>query len=465
MQIVPHDLRERLRQHGQEHVLAWWDRLPDAEREQLVHQLGAIDLDELQSLYRRREVKAGKVDPSRVAPLPEAVHDEAQLAYFRSRGEEAFRAGAVAFLVVAGGQGTRLGFDKAKGLYPVGPITGKSLFQYHAEKVLALARRYGRPMPLLVMTSPATDAETRAFFAENRYFGLPQSDVWFFCQGTMPALDWNTGKLLMESPGGLFLSPNGHGGTLTGLAANGLLDRLEHGGLRTVYYFQVDNPIVDLADRVFVGQHLAQQAEISSKVLPKASPTEPVGNVVMLDGKCAIIEYSDLDESLARLTDASGRPRLWAANPAIHLFDVAFLRHVLRDADSMPWHIAHKKVPHISERGEPVKPSANNALKAERFIFDVLPLAERWTVMSTTRAAEFAPVKNATGADSPATVRAALIAQAADWLSRAGAHLPRDAQGNATVALEISPLFALDAEELAAKADRGLRIDRPTYLG
>ncbi len=290
MQTVPHDLRDRLRQYGQDHVLAWWDQLTGAEREQLVRQLSTIDLGELRTLHQRREVKAGKIDPARIAPLPEPAHDEAQLAYFRSRGEAAFRDGAVAFLVVAGGQGTRLGFDKAKGVYPVGPITGKSLFQYHAEKVLALARRYGRPMPLLVMTSPATDAETRAFFAEHRCFGLPPSDVWFFCQGTMPALDWQTGKLLMEAPGRLVLSPNGHGGTLTGLADSGLLDRLEQGGFCTVYYFQVDNPLVDLADRVFVGQHLAQEAEVSTKVLPKRSPTEPVGNVVLLDGRCAIIE-------------------------------------------------------------------------------------------------------------------------------------------------------------------------------
>jgi UDP-N-acetylglucosamine/UDP-N-acetylgalactosamine diphosphorylase len=465
MQTVPPDLRQRLHTHGQEHVLARWDHLTDDERAQLVRQLAALDFDELHALHERRAVKAGKVDPSRIAPLPESAHDEARLAYFRSRGEEAYRAGEVAFLVVAGGQGTRLGFDKAKGLYPVGPITGKSLFQVHAEKALALARRFGRSLPLLVMTSPATDAETRGFFAEKRFFGLPEADVWFFCQGTMPALDWASGKLLMEEPGRLFLSPNGHGGTLTGLADSGLLDRLEQGGLRTVYYFQVDNPLVNLADLVFVGQHLAQDAEVSTKVLPKASPTEPVGNVVVLDGKCAIIEYSDLDDELARLTDANGRPRLWAANPAIHLFDVTFLRRVLRDADSMPWHIAHKKVPHLDEHGATVHPSANNALKAERFIFDVLPLAERWAVMSITRAAEFAPVKNATGADSPATVRAALIAQTAEWLQRAGIDVPRDTAGNPSVALEVSPLFALDAEELARKVDRNLRIDRPTYLG
>ncbi len=465
MQTVPHDLRQRLRDHGQEHVLAWWDRLDVPQREGLVRQLDALDLGELRRLHQRRTLKLDKIDPARIAPLPETTHDQARLAYFHSRGEEAFRAGQVAFLVVAGGQGTRLGFDKAKGLYPVGPITGKSLFQFHAEKVLALTRRYGRPLPLLVMTSPATDAETRHFFAENRFFGLPEAQVWFFCQGTMPALDWETGWLLLDGPGRLALSPNGHGGTLTGLADSGLLARLEQGGVRTVYYFQVDNPMVNLADVAFIGQHVAQDAEVATKVLPKASPTEPVGNVVLLDGKCAILEYSDLDEELARLTDANGRPRLWAANPAIHLFDVGFLRRVTRDAESMPWHIAHKKVPHLDERGDTVSPANNNALKCERFIFDVLPLAERWTTVSTPRSAEFAPLKKAEGSDSPATVRAALIGQAADWLGQAGIAVPRNALGNPAVALEVSPLFALDAEELARKVDRNLRIDRPTYLG
>jgi UDP-N-acetylglucosamine/UDP-N-acetylgalactosamine diphosphorylase len=462
---VPPDLHHRLREYGQEHVLAWWDRLSISDRQLLVRQLETIDFEELTRLHKQRDDKAGKVDPSRIAPLPETVHDEARLAQLGARGEAAYRAGEVAFLVVAGGQGTRLGFDKAKGLFPVGPISGKNLFQLHAEKVLALARRYGRPLPLLVMTSPATDAETRASFAEHRYYGLPESDVWFFCQGTMPALDWESGKLLMEAPGKLFLSPNGHGGTLTGLSDSGLLDRLEQAGVRTVYYFQVDNPLVNLADRVFVGQHQANDAEVSTKVLPKASATEAVGNVVLLDGKCAIIEYSDLDEQLARLTDADGRPRLWAANPAIHLFDVGFLRRVTRNLDSMPWHIAHKKVPHIDQRGEVVQPTANNALKCERFIFDVLPLAERWTTLSTRRSEEFAPLKNASGADSPATVRAALIAQAAAWLEHAGLPVPRDAQGAPAVDLEVSPLFALDAEELARKVDRAGRIDRARYLG
>lgn len=200
----------------------------------------------------------------------------------------------MAVLLVAGGQGSRLGFEHPKGMFPIGPVSNKTLFQIHAEKVLALQRRYGRLVPFLIMTSPATDAETRDFFRQQKYFGLAPDEVWFFCQGTMPALDMASGRLLMEAPGRLFLSPNGHGGTLTALADSGLLDRLRNQGIREVFYFQVDNPLIKVADPVFLGHHLGQRAEVSARIVPKEGPTDRLGNLVLVDGRCTMIEYSDL---------------------------------------------------------------------------------------------------------------------------------------------------------------------------
>src|SRR4029077_17625348 len=143
---------------------------------------------------------------------------------------------------------------------------------------------------------------------------------------------------LMESKAELFLGPDGHGGTLTGLADSGLLDALDRRGIRTIYYFQVDNPLVDLADRVFLGQHLAREAEVSSKVIAKEKPTDKLGNFVLVDGRCSFIENSDLPEALATKSDAQGQLLFWAGNPAIHLFDVAFLRKVTQGAARIPWH-------------------------------------------------------------------------------------------------------------------------------
>ncbi len=223
---VSQELRQQLHHYRQDHVLAWWDRLDDAERRGLIKQLESIDLERLAQLYGEREHTYRVPDSSRIKPLDIVPADAADNGVMRTAGEDTLRRGEVAALIVAGGQGSRLGFDHPKGMYEIGPISRKSLFQIHAEKVLALGRRYGKQPPLLVMTSPATDAETRRFFAEKAYFGLPGEEVFFFCQGTMPALDLATGKLLLEAPGRLFLSPDGHGGTLTALAKSGLLEQL-----------------------------------------------------------------------------------------------------------------------------------------------------------------------------------------------------------------------------------------------
>jgi UDP-N-acetylglucosamine/UDP-N-acetylgalactosamine diphosphorylase len=460
---VPDDVRQRFRQHGHEHVFAFWDRLTDEQRQSFLEQLRGINLEQVANLYRQRDHTFALPRPEQIAPVPVTRLGEDDGAA-RSLGEAALRRGEVAALVVAGGQGSRLGFEHPKGMFPIGPVSDKSLFQIHAEKVLALGRRYGKPVPLLIMTSPATDAETRAFFAEHWFFGLPLPEVAFFCQATMPALDLATGRLLLEAPDRLFTSPNGHGGTLKALADSGLLQYLRERGIRDIFYFQVDNPLIKVCDPTFLGHHLAARAEVSSKVVAKLDAKDKLGNLVLVDGRCTIIEYSDLPEELARQTDAEGRLRIWAGSPAIHLFGVDFLDRMTQGAGRLPYHVARKKVPYLDESGQLVQPEKENALKFEMFIFDVLPLAERWTVVETSRREEFVPLKNATGPDSPETVRQALSDLAAEWLGEAGVEVPRRADGAAAVPLEISPLYALDAEELAEKVAPGMRIEGPTYL-
>ena len=464
MPAVPEDLRQRLHQYGQDHVLNDWNDLDERAQRDLREQIRCLDLEQLRGLYAARDKTYTVPAPDRIAPVAVVSldpHDHR----LRELGEGALRRGEVAVLLVAGGQGSRLGFDHPKGMFAISPVRNKTLFQIHAEKVLALARRYGRPVPLLIMTSPATDAETEAFFREHSFFGLPPEEVFFFQQGTMPALDMATGKLLLEARGRLFASPNGHGGTLRALADTGLLRRLKERGIRHVFYFQVDNPLIKVADPLFLGHHIAERAEVSIKVVPKQGPTDKLGNLVLIDGRCGMIEYSDLPADMARQTDEHGELRFRAGSPAIHIFDLGFLERVTRGTEGMPFHIARKKVPHVNEQGEAVEPTKENALKFEMFIFDALPHAERWTVVETSRREEFEPLKNATGPDSPATVRQAMSNLAADWLELAGVKVPRNDNGDAVVALEVSPLYALDADELAGKVDRGMRIESATYLG
>jgi UDP-N-acetylglucosamine/UDP-N-acetylgalactosamine diphosphorylase len=460
----PKELRRHLRKHGQEHVLAWWEELTEQQRSTLLEQLNALDLENLAELFTKKSQSIPIPASHEIQPVPVVRLDSLSQAA-RKLGEDALVRGEVAVLVVAGGQGTRLGFDQPKGMYPIGPISKSSLFQIHTEKVRALGRRYGKTVPFLVMTSHATDAETRAYFHEHDYFGADPRWVFFFRQGTMPALDLGTGRLLLEAKHRLFTSPNGHGGTLTALQEHGLLDLLGKQGIKHIFYFQVDNPLVHVAEPAFLGAHIAARAQVSSKVIAKVKPMDRLGNLVMVQGRCHIIEYSDLPDRLAIERDAKGNLRLWAGSPAIHLFDFDFLTRITRDRKAMPFHVARKKVPYLDARGQSVQPEKENALKFEMFIFDALPLAERWTVVETTRRQEFEPLKNATGPDSPESVRQAISNQAGDWLEQAGVAVPWDTHRNATVPLEINPLFALDAEEMAGKIERKLRIDGPRYFG
>lgn len=465
MPTIPAELQERLDRHRQQHLLVGFEQLDRATQTEFLRQLDSLDFEQLSSLFQKKDEPAAALPSAeRIAALPvEAASDIGDSA--KKKGEAALANGEVAVLLVAGGQGTRLGFDKPKGMYPVGTVSGVSLFQIHSEKVLALSRNYGKPVPFLIMTSTATHDDTVQFFQQHQFFGLDASQVHFFCQGTMPALDLKTGQLLLEQPGKLFLSPNGHGGTLTALADSGLLGQLKAEGVRHIFYQQVDNPLVYVADPAFLGRHIETESEASSKVVFKDRPEEKVGMLALVDGRCTIIEYSDMPAEMAAERDQSGELVYRAGNPAIHIFSVPFLERVTSGDSRLPFHLARKKVPYFDvESQENVIPTQENALKFELFIFDALPMADRWLAVSTPREEEFAPLKNASGNDSPETCKQLQSARFARWIEAAGGQVNLGAEGRPNFPIEISPLFALNAAELQGKLPKGFTADGPTHL-
>ena len=456
-----------LRQFRQEHLLAFWQHLDAGQRESLARQIRGIDFPLVQRLYAQRQDQGNFREMALRATQPAAFRLDASKNRFspaeaRRRGDQALAAGQVGVILVAGGQGTRLGFDHPKGMFSIGPVSGRSLFQIHIEKILATARRYGVRIPLYLMTSPATHEETLRFLAAHDRFGMAAEDLHVFCQGTMPAVDAATGRLLLESPDRLAVSPNGHGGMLAAFAESGAMADAQGRGIRQLFYFQVDNPLVDIAAAEYIGYHILSAAEMTSQVIAKRDPMEKVGNVVDVDGRLLVIEYSDLPDDIARKTNPDGSLAIWAGSIAVHVFDLAFLRRVKDQADSLPYHIAYKKVASSSTAvpGRRVEAAKPNAIKFERFIFDLMPSAHNAIVVEVDPASAFGPLKNASGAatDTPESVKAQISDLHRHWLREAGAEV---ADG---IAVEISPWLALDAEELRGKLRPGLKITEAVFL-
>ena len=461
------ELAARLRTAGQEHLLRCWEKLDAAGRQRLAAQIETIDLDQIAELFHRAAESHDWAAISRRAEPPTAMRlaDRQGGGLFdpneaRRRGVEALTAGRIGVLLVAGGQGSRLGFDHPKGLYPIGPVSGASLLQIHFEKALALARRYSHAVPVYMMTSPVSHDEQVAFLQQHEGFGLPANDLFLFCQGTMPAVDAKTGKLLLAEKGELFLSPDGHGGTVAALAASGAIDHMRRRDIQHLFYLQVDNPLVPIGDAEFIGYHLLAKSDLTSMAVAKQAPQDRVGNFAQVDGRMQVIEYSDFPDDVAERRDAAGSLIFWAGSIAVHMFSAAFLERSLVLKDALPFHVAHKKVPYVDESGQHVEPQEPNALKFERFIFDLLPHAENPLVVEYAEEEVFAPLKNASGAerDTPEYVQRLMVAQHYGWLTAAGT---RVADG---VPVEISPLWALDAEAVVARADRPAVIREPTYL-
>lgn len=435
-ELTVDDLRTSFGRQGQAHVFAHWDRLDDAGRQRLLGQLRRIEpwLDDLVRAYRAAlpasagedPRQRGKIEPADAIPLPENGGDPGRAKAARERGEALLSEGRIGLFLVAGGQGTRLGFPHPKGCFPVGPVTDRTLFEIQAQKIRGLARRTGRTLPWYIMTSDATDAETRQAFEEHGCFGLDPADVWIFQQDMVPAFDFE-GRLILEAPDRIFESPNGHGGSLTALASSGALDDMAQRGIDTLFYYQVDNPLVKMADPVYLGFHAETGAEMSCKVVRKTDPMEKVGVVARVDGHAAVVEYTELADEERYARDPDGGLRFWAGSIAIHLLDTGFIRRVAADAYRLlPFHLSAKAIPFVDADGRPHAPDEPNGYKLERFVFDALREASQVCVVETTATEEFAPIKNAEGPDSAETCRRALTAQYRRWLSSGGIRVPDD---------------------------------------
>ena len=439
-------ITETLHNNKQQHLSPFLDNASLSE------QLASLDWQELNAAIEQCITQGGhSAIPEEFEPAPyfplEPQGDEQKELYAKAfaYGNELITEGKVAAFTVAGGQGTRLGFNGPKGTLPVSLVKDKSLFQLFAEQLLGYSQRNNAVIPWYIMCSPLNHDATKAFFVEHNFFGLNKQDVKFFIQGVMPATDFN-GNLLRASEDSLAFSPNGHGGSFKALIDSGSISDMLNRGIEHLSYFQVDNPMLNILDPLFVGLHALQNSDMSSRSLSKTGPYEKLGNFVLSEGKMQIIEYSDFPNDRAVEVDEFGKLRFLAGSPAIHMVRRDFLEKFDKAGLKFPFHRAEKKVPCLDENGVLIKPEEPNAVKFETFVFDALPMANNPMVFEASRK-DFSPVKNKTGVDSHESCRAAMNERSIQWLTAAGVEVPEG------VIVELSPRSFMSADDVLKRKE------------
>jgi UDP-N-acetylglucosamine/UDP-N-acetylgalactosamine diphosphorylase len=472
------ELKAKFEAAGQGHLFTFYDTLEESQQQHLLDQLQALDIDYLNEIFQRA-TSPKETSGEEVEPLPEEAvastldTDPEQLERWREQGLKLIAQNRVGVILMAGGQGTRLGSSAPKGCYDIQLPSHKSLFQLQAERIRRLQelatplREEEGPVVITwyIMTSAPTREATEAHFEEHEYFGLDKQNVIFFNQGTLPCFS-HDGKLLLESKWQLTSAPDGNGGIYAALRHEGILTSLRERGIQHIHSYCVDNCLVRVADPAFIGYCAERQADCGVKVVRKASPDEAVGVVCLRGGKFDVVEYSEIDPELAARRREDGQLAFGAANIANHYYSVDFLERASDPEARLTHHVANKKIKHVDlTTGEVVSPSKPNGIKLEQFVFDVFPLAQNMAVFEVDRIEEFSPLKNAPGSnvDCPETSRRDIVAQHVRFVERAGGKVePGAGESAAHLTFEISPLVSYYGEGLEVL--RGKTLTTPLII-
>lgn len=391
-----------LTKYGQEHLVQYWDVLSEEERSTLVRQIEGVNWSFLESLRHPNGEEKGAISPIDAMTILQIAEKKD---IYMEIGLQAIREGKLAALLLAGGQGSRLGYDHPKGTFNIGITKDLYIFQLLMEHTMDIVKLADAWIPFYIMTSDINHDETVAFFEQHAYFGYNPDYVHFFVQEMNPATDFD-GKVFMNSKYTLSQSPNGNGGWFTSLSKSGLLEGILTASVEWINIFSVDNVLQRIADPVFLGATIANGSMCGAKVVVKTEPTERVGAICLRDKKPHIVEYYEMSKEMMYQKNEDGLLAYGYGVILNYLFPVGRLQETL--GNEMPLHIVKKAIPYMDEQGEYVTPDEPNGFKYETLALDLIHEMDSCLVFEVPREKEFAPVKNKEGTDSIDTARALL---------------------------------------------------------
>ncbi len=399
--ITYNEAKKILSEYNQEHILSYYHELSEKEKNSLLRQIELTDFSVLNDLINKNEKngKRGFIEPLGAVTIQEI---EKYREIFLNTGIEAIKAGKVAAVMLAGGQGTRLGFNSPKGMFNIGENKELYIFQCQINNLLDVVKLTGKCIPLYIMTSEKNNSETIDFFEKNNFFGYDRNYVKFFIQDMAPSVDFN-GKILMESKSEMAVSPNGNGGWFSSIVRAGFLDEIRNNGIEWINVFAVDNVLQRIADPMFVGAVISSGMMSGSKVVSKVSPDERVGVLCLEDGRPSIVEYYEMTDEMRIRVNENGELSYKYGVILNYLFNVNKAVEILNN--KLPIHIVEKKIPYMNEDGILVTPEKPNGYKFETLVLDMVHMQDSCLSFEVIRNKEFAPVKNAVGTDSVDSAR------------------------------------------------------------
>lgn len=393
---------EILKKYNQEHLLKFYNEISNEEKRELLEEISIINFEQIKNLYNTlvEEKYSGKDDIRPIEYIDKMKLDEKTKEKLIEIGIQKIKNNELAVATMAGGQGTRLGFNGPKGTFELLP--GKSLFSILCDSIKKATKKYGTIIPWYIMTSDENHEDTISFFENNNYFGYPKDAIVFFKQGKMPMLD-KDGKVILEEKGKIKLAADGNGSIFVSMLKDGVIENMKNKGVKWIFTGGVDNPLVKMIDPLFIGLAEEKNVEAAAKSLVKANPREKVGVFCKRNGKPSVVEYSEISEEMAETRDENGELVFGESHIVCNMFNIDLIERT--GWENLKYHAAFKKSDYINSEGEKIIAEEPNSYKFETFVFDMFERVDEMLIMRVKREEEFAPVKNKEGVDSPETAR------------------------------------------------------------